>query len=97
MKLPERSGKQQQQQLSHKVSTGQAVRACEKGGQCEHVFALPPDMQDTGTTGDVISFSTAISTCERRGHWKQALTLARRKSSWNIHWAGKKAVRANLT
>ena len=31
MLLPERSGKQQQQQFSQKVSTGQAVRACEKG------------------------------------------------------------------
>ena len=31
MLLPERSGKQQQQQLSQKVSTGQAVRTCEKG------------------------------------------------------------------
>ena len=29
--LPERSGKQQQQQLSQKVSAGQAVRAGEKG------------------------------------------------------------------
>ena len=29
--LPERSGKQQQQQLSSKVSAGQAVRAGEKG------------------------------------------------------------------
>ena len=29
--LPERSGKQQQQQLSQKESAGQTVRACEKG------------------------------------------------------------------
>jgi len=29
--LPERSGKQQQQQLSQKVSAGHAVRTCEKG------------------------------------------------------------------
>ena len=31
MLLPERSGKQQQQQLSQKVSAGQAVRVGEKG------------------------------------------------------------------
>ena len=31
MMLAERSGKQQQQQLSQKVPTGQTVKACEKG------------------------------------------------------------------
>ena len=39
MMLPEPSGKQQQQQLSQKVSAGQAVRACEKGALREQRFS----------------------------------------------------------
>ena len=32
-------------------------------------------MQDTGVTRDVISFSAAISACEKGGRWEQALSL----------------------
>ena len=40
--LPERSDKQQQQQLSRKVSAGQAVSTCEKGALREQRISGVP-------------------------------------------------------
>ena len=61
MMLAERSGKQQQQQLSQKVPTGQTVKACEKGALREQRIS--------GILGPLISFESLalafVMCCDR--------------------------------
>ena len=59
--LPERSGKQQQQQLSRKVSAGQAVKAGEKGALREQRISGVP-----GPFSSLQSWLLAFVMCSER-------------------------------
>ena len=47
------------------------------GSQLEEALALLEQMQEASVTSNVISFSAAISACEKGGQWHQALVVVK--------------------
>ena len=57
------------------ISYSAAIRAREKGQECEQALSLMPEMRRSGLEPDVITYSMAMSACQKSRQSEQAWSL----------------------